>query len=92
MFVICNDGIAKNEPFTQAARELIGAFREITSKITLLEYDLTHEVAGKWNYDMHNPDIERRQRHPGGRIVSTVMDTFLGWKFSRIGKIYMSLE
>jgi hypothetical protein len=50
------------------------------------------EVAGKWNYDMHNPSIERLPRHPGGKIVSSVMDTFLGWKFSRIGKIYSSLE
>ena len=39
---------AKNELFSQAARELIRAFRQITPKITLLEYDLTHEIAGKW--------------------------------------------
>lgn len=50
------------------------------------------EVVGKWNYDIHNPDIERRQRHPGGKIVSAIMDTFLGWKFSRIGKIYSALK
>lgn len=50
------------------------------------------EVAGKWNHDMHNPGIEWLPRHPGGKIVSSVMDTFLGWKFSRIGKIYSSVE
>ena len=47
---------AKNELFTKAARELIRAFREITPKITLLEYDLTHEMAGKWNVE-HAPTL-----------------------------------
>ncbi len=47
---------AKNKPFTHAARELIRAFRQITSKITLLEYDLTHEIARKWNVE-HEPTL-----------------------------------
>lgn len=50
------------------------------------------EVVGKWNRDMKNPDIERQPRHPGGRIVSSVMDTFLDWKFSKTGKIYASVK
>ncbi|MDP2277138.1 MAG: acyl-protein synthetase [Nitrospirota bacterium] len=50
------------------------------------------EVVGKWNQDMNSPDIERLPRHPGGRIVSSVMDTFLAWKFSKTGKIYSSLK
>lgn len=48
------------------------------------------EVLGKWNQDLSNPNIERTPRHPGGRIVSHVMDSFLGWRFSRLGKIYSS--
>lgn len=50
------------------------------------------EVLGKWNHNMSNPDIERTPRHPGGRIVSRVMDSFLEWKFSRLGMIYSSLK
>ena len=50
------------------------------------------EVLGKWNQDMNNPDIERQPRHPGGRIVSSVMDRFLAWKFSKIGRLYSLLK
>ncbi|MGD9306412.1 MAG: thioredoxin-disulfide reductase [Desulfobacterales bacterium] len=35
--------------FTNANRQVIRAFREISSKITLREYDLDHELAKKWN-------------------------------------------
>jgi thioredoxin reductase (NADPH) len=35
--------------FTHANRRVIRAFREISSKITLREYDLDHELAQKWN-------------------------------------------
>ncbi|UCE53319.1 MAG: thioredoxin-disulfide reductase [Desulfobacterales bacterium] len=35
--------------FTLANRRVIRAFREISSKITLREYDLDHELAQKWN-------------------------------------------
>jgi hypothetical protein len=41
---------------------------------------------------MNNPDIERLPRHPGGKLVSSVMDAFLGWKFSKIGGIDASLK
>lgn len=50
------------------------------------------EVVGKWNRNMNSPDVERLPGHPGGKIVSSVMDAFLGWKFSKIGKIYSSLK
>ncbi len=50
------------------------------------------EVMGKWNQDINNPDIERLPRHPGGRVVSSVMDKFLAWKFSKIGRIYSSMK
>jgi thioredoxin reductase (NADPH) len=35
--------------FTQANRQVIRAFRELTNKINLREYDLDHELAKKWN-------------------------------------------
>ena len=35
--------------FTHANRQVIRAFREISNKITLREYDLDHELARKWN-------------------------------------------
>jgi hypothetical protein len=50
------------------------------------------EVVGKWDRDMKNPGIEKLPRHPGGRIVSSLMDKFLGWKFSKTRKIYSSAK
>jgi thioredoxin reductase (NADPH) len=35
--------------FTHANRQVIRAFRELSSKITLREYNLDHELAQKWN-------------------------------------------
>jgi thioredoxin reductase (NADPH) len=35
--------------FTHANREVIRAFRQLSDKITLREYDLDHELAKKWN-------------------------------------------
>ena len=42
--------------FTHANREVIRAFRELSSKITLREYDLDHELAQKWNVT-HSPTL-----------------------------------
>jgi thioredoxin reductase (NADPH) len=42
--------------FTHANREVIRAFRELSSKITLREYDLDHELARKWNVT-HSPTL-----------------------------------
>ncbi len=35
--------------FTHANRQVIRAFRELSNKINLREYDLDHELAKKWN-------------------------------------------
>ncbi|MGD8286225.1 MAG: FAD-dependent oxidoreductase, partial [Desulfobacterales bacterium] len=35
--------------FTHANRQVIRAFRELSDKVTLREYDLDHELAEKWN-------------------------------------------
>ena len=37
------------DAFTHANRQVIRAFRELSSKIILWEYDLDHELAKKWN-------------------------------------------
>lgn len=40
---------AKDDVFAQANRQVIRAFRELTDKITLHEYDLGHDMARKYN-------------------------------------------
>ena len=40
---------AKDDVFAQANRQVIRAFRELTDKITLHEYDLNHDLARKHN-------------------------------------------
>jgi thioredoxin reductase (NADPH) len=39
----------KNEPFNEAARQIIRAVRQLTDKVDLLEFDLSHKTAKKWN-------------------------------------------
>lgn len=41
--------VGNNDLFSQAARQLIRAFREITPKIEFKEYDLNHDLAKKWD-------------------------------------------
>ena len=42
--------------FTNANREVIRAFRQLSDKITLREYDLDHEQAKQWNVT-HSPTL-----------------------------------
>ena len=42
--------------FTHANREVIRAFRQLSDKITLREYDLGHERAKEWNVT-HSPTL-----------------------------------
>ena len=42
--------------FTHSNREVIRAFRQLSDKITLREYDLDHELAQKWNVT-HSPTL-----------------------------------
>jgi len=46
----------KNDLFSEGARQVIRAIREMTPKIDLREYDLNHELAQKWNVE-HAPTI-----------------------------------
>ena len=45
-----------DDVFSQANRQVIRAFRELTDRITLREYDLDHELAQKWNVT-HSPTL-----------------------------------
>jgi len=49
-------GKGQDDIFAQTTRQIVRAFRELTSKITLREYDLDHELAQKWNVD-HSPTL-----------------------------------
>ncbi len=41
----------KNEPFNEATRQIIRGIRQLTDKVDLLEFDLSHKMARKWNAD-----------------------------------------
>jgi len=45
-----------DDVFTHANRQIIRAFRELSSKITLREHNLDHELAKKWNVT-HSPTL-----------------------------------
>jgi thioredoxin reductase (NADPH) len=46
----------KNEPFNQAARQVIRLLRKMTSKITLHEFDISHKEAREMNVE-HTPAL-----------------------------------
>ncbi len=46
----------KNDLFSDAARNVIRAIRQLAPTVTLREYDLSHEVAKKWNAE-HSPTL-----------------------------------
>jgi len=51
----------KNEPFNEAARQVIRAIQQIAPDISLKEYDLSHELAKQWQVEysptlLLNPD------------------------------------
>jgi thioredoxin reductase (NADPH) len=46
----------RNEPFSHATRFLIRAVREVSPKVTLHEYDLSHAMAKKWKVT-HSPTL-----------------------------------
>jgi len=46
----------KNDVFSDAARQALRFFRQLTDKIVLREFDLNHESAKKWNVE-HSPTL-----------------------------------
>lgn len=49
LFLFCDSG--KNEPFAEGARQVIRAVRELTDKVTLREYGLSHALAKEWGVE-----------------------------------------
>ena len=44
-------GRAQDDVFAQACRQIVRAFRELTPKITIKEYNLDHELAARWGVE-----------------------------------------
>jgi thioredoxin reductase (NADPH) len=42
---------AQDDAFVQACRQIVRAFRELTSKITIKEYPLDHKLASQWGVE-----------------------------------------
>ncbi|MGD9134887.1 MAG: pyridine nucleotide-disulfide oxidoreductase, partial [Desulfobacterales bacterium] len=70
----------QDDVFTQANREVVRAFRQLTDKITMREYDLDHELAEKWNVT-HSPTLviapEKYSIHWLGAPMGEEARTFL---------------
>jgi thioredoxin reductase (NADPH) len=62
----------KDDVFVDACRQVIRAFRELTDKITLKEYNLDHELALKWNVDS-SPTILIDPEHYNIRWIGAPM-------------------
>lgn len=54
IYMFINRG--EDDVFAQANRQIVRAFRELSSKITFKEYSLDHELARKWNVG-HSPTL-----------------------------------
>jgi thioredoxin reductase (NADPH) len=70
----------QEDVFTQANREVIRAFRQLSDKITLREYNLDHEQAKQWNVT-HSPTLviapEKYSIHWLGAPMGEEARTFL---------------
>lgn len=73
-----------DDVFIQANRQIIRAFRELTSRITFREYDLEHDLARKWNADISPTLIIAPERYsirwlgaPMGEEGRTFLETLL---------------
>jgi thioredoxin reductase (NADPH) len=49
LYLFTNPG--QDDVFVQSSRQIVRAFRELTSKITIKEYGLDHELATQWGVD-----------------------------------------
>jgi thioredoxin reductase (NADPH) len=86
---------AKNEVFSQGARQLIRSARELAPKITLREYDLAHEMAQKWHAEytptlLFDPDNYRIRwlGAPLGEEARTFVEALimLGYRKTNLNK------
>jgi len=74
----------QDDIFAQTTRQIVRAFRELTPKITMREYDLDHELAQKWNVDRSPTLLIAPERYhirwlgaPMGEEGRTFLETLL---------------
>ena len=72
------------DPFTQANRQVIRAFRELSDRITMREYDLDHELAKKYNITSSPTLLIAPERYsirwigaPMGEEARTLLETLI---------------
>lgn len=72
------------DPFTQANRQVIRAFRELSDRITMREYDLDHELARKYNITSSPTLLIAPERYsirwigaPMGEEARTLLETLI---------------
>ena len=75
---------SKDDVFSETTRQIVRAFRAPTTKITFREYDLSHELARKWNVDRHNTLLICPERYnirwfgaPMGEEGRTFLETLI---------------
>ncbi|MBL7180426.1 MAG: FAD-dependent oxidoreductase [Pseudomonadota bacterium] len=75
---------ANDDVFTQANRQVVRAFRELTSRIAFREFDLEHDLARKWNVNSSPTLMISPERYsirwlgaPMGEEGRTFMETLL---------------
>jgi hypothetical protein len=67
------------------------AFAVQTDKVGF-ELEDGFEVLGKWNKRIGAAEIDRSTLHPGGRVAAQMMEYFMKWRFSGVGRIYSCLR
>ena len=74
----------KNEPFNEATRQTIRGIRQLTDKVDLLEFDLSHKMARKWNADRSPTLLFNPERYhirwlgaPAGEEVRTFVQVLI---------------
>jgi len=74
----------KDDIFDQTTRQIVRAFRELTSKITFREYDLEHDLAKQWNVERRSTLLISPERYkirwlgaPMGEEGRTFLETLI---------------
>ena len=89
----------ENEALNQAARTLIRAFREVSEKIEFKEFDLSHQLAQKWDVTVSPTILFDPERYsirylgvPYGEEGRTLLGTILLLGFRASGLSEQSLK
>jgi len=74
----------KDDVFDETTRQIVRAFRELTSKITFREYDLEHDLAKQWNVERRSTLLICPERYnirllgaPMGEEGRTFLETLI---------------